>query len=43
MDGAWRELLCGQAARPQGQRLARLCFAKEQATLDAAIERLAAL
>ena len=25
---------------PQGQRLARLCFAKNQATLDAAIERL---
>ena len=30
-------------APPAGQRLARLCFAKEQATLDAAIERLAAL
>jgi len=28
---------------PAGQRLARLCFAKEEATLDAAIERLAAL
>ncbi|WP_295364032.1 pyridoxal phosphate-dependent aminotransferase [Arenimonas sp.] len=28
---------------PVGQRLARLCFAKEEATLDAAIERLAAL
>ncbi|MGO4220524.1 pyridoxal phosphate-dependent aminotransferase [Lysobacter sp. TAF61] len=25
---------------PQGQRLARLCFAKNEATLDAAIERL---
>ena len=25
---------------PAGQRLARLCFAKNQATLDAAIERL---
>jgi len=28
---------------PAGQRLARLCFAKNEATLDAAIERLAAL
>ncbi|MEO6366138.1 MAG: pyridoxal phosphate-dependent aminotransferase [Luteimonas sp.] len=28
---------------PPGQRLARLCFAKNQATLDAAIERLQAL
>ncbi len=28
---------------PPGQRLARLCFAKNQATLDAAIERLRAL
>lgn len=28
---------------PAGQRLARLCFAKEEATLDAAIERLAKL
>ncbi|MDY0022475.1 pyridoxal phosphate-dependent aminotransferase [Arenimonas caeni] len=28
---------------PQGQRLARLCFAKEEATLDAAISRLEAL
>ena len=28
---------------PAGQRLARLCFAKNQATLDAAIERLQAL
>lgn len=28
------------AAPPVGQRLARLCFAKNQATLDAAIERL---
>lgn len=27
-------------APPQGQRLARLCFAKNEATLDAAIERL---
>ncbi len=27
-------------APPEGQRLARLCFAKNQATLDAAIERL---
>ena len=25
---------------PAGQRLARLCFAKNEATLDAAIERL---
>jgi methionine transaminase len=25
---------------PPGQRLARLCFAKNEATLDAAIERL---
>jgi methionine aminotransferase len=25
---------------PTGQRLARLCFAKNEATLDAAIERL---
>lgn len=31
------------ASPPQGQRLARLCFAKEPATLDAAIERLAAI
>lgn len=31
------------ASAPQGQRLARLCFAKEPATLDAAIERLAAI
>ncbi len=28
---------------PKGQRLARLCFAKNEATLDAAIERLARL
>jgi len=28
------------AAPPQGQRLARLCFAKHETTLDAAIERL---
>ena len=28
---------------PQGQRLARLCFAKSEATLDAAIEQLAKL
>ncbi|MCD9028506.1 pyridoxal phosphate-dependent aminotransferase [Luteimonas sp. BDR2-5] len=28
---------------PQGQRLARLCFAKNEATLDAAIQRLQAL
>lgn len=28
---------------PAGQRLARLCFAKNEATLDAAIERLAGL
>jgi len=28
------------AAPPEGQRLARLCFAKNQATLDQAIERL---
>ena len=28
------------AAPPPGQRIARLCFAKNQATLDAAIERL---
>jgi methionine aminotransferase len=28
---------------PTGQRLARLCFAKNEATLDAAIERLAKL
>ncbi|MFZ5638061.1 MAG: pyridoxal phosphate-dependent aminotransferase [Pseudomonadota bacterium] len=28
------------ASPPQGQRLARLCFAKNEATLDAAIERL---
>jgi methionine aminotransferase len=28
---------------PKGQRLARLCFAKNEATLDAAIERLATL
>ena len=27
-------------APPPGQRLARLCFAKNEATLDAAIERL---
>jgi methionine aminotransferase len=26
---------------PRGQRLARLCFAKVESTLDAAIERLA--
>ena len=25
---------------PRGQRLARLCFAKNEATLDAAVERL---
>jgi methionine aminotransferase len=25
---------------PRGQRLARLCFAKNEVTLDAAIERL---
>ena len=31
------------ARPPEGQRLARLCFAKEAATLDAAIERLKAL
>lgn len=31
------------ARPPEGQRLARLCFAKEPATLDAAIERLAAI
>jgi methionine aminotransferase len=30
-------------AAPAGQRLARLCFAKNEATLDAAIERLHAL
>lgn len=30
-------------APPQGQRLARLCFAKNEATLDAAIEQLQAL
>lgn len=30
-------------APPPGQRLARLCFAKNEATLDAAIERLKAL
>ena len=29
------------AAPPAGQRLARLCFAKVEPTLDAAIERLA--
>ncbi|MFP5374843.1 MAG: aminotransferase class I/II-fold pyridoxal phosphate-dependent enzyme, partial [Gammaproteobacteria bacterium] len=28
------------AAPPEGQRLARLCFAKHEATLDRAIERL---
>ena len=28
------------AAPPAGQRLARLCFAKNEATLDAAIARL---
>ncbi len=28
---------------PPGQRLARLCFAKNEATLDAAIERLKGL
>jgi methionine aminotransferase len=28
---------------PKGQRLARLCFAKNEGTLDAAIERLAKL
>ena len=27
-------------APPPGQRLVRLCFAKNEATLDAAIERL---
>ena len=31
------------AEPPRGQRLARLCFAKSEATLDAAIERLQAL
>lgn len=31
------------AAPPPGQRLARLCFAKNEATLDAAVERLQAL
>ena len=31
------------AAPPPGQRLARLCFAKNEATLDAAIERLQTL
>ena len=31
------------AAPPPGQRLARLCFAKSEPTLDAAIERLQAL
>ena len=31
------------AAPPAGQRLARLCFAKSEATLDAAIERLGRL
>ncbi len=31
------------AAPPPGQRLARLCFAKNEATLDKAIERLQAL
>mgnify|MGYP002715424791 CR=1 FL=1 len=31
------------AQPPPGQRLARLCFAKNEATLDAAIERLRAL
>lgn len=31
------------ARPPEGQRLARLCFAKEPTTLDAAIERLAAI
>ena len=31
------------ARPPKGQRLARLCFAKSEATLDAAIERLARL
>lgn len=31
------------ASPPQGQRLARLCFAKSEATLDAAIERLVKL
>jgi len=31
------------AAPPQGQRLARLCFAKHETTLDAAIERLRGL
>jgi methionine aminotransferase len=28
------------AAPPPGQRLARLCFAKNESTLDAAIARL---
>ena len=28
---------------PEGQRLVRFCFAKEDATLDAAIERLCAI
>jgi len=28
------------AVPPDGQRLARLCFAKSDATLDAGIERL---
>ena len=28
---------------PAGQRLVRLCFAKNEATMDAAIERLQAL
>jgi methionine aminotransferase len=32
-----------QAAPPEDQRLVRLCFAKNDATLDAAIERLGAL
>ncbi len=31
------------AIAPEGQRLARLCFAKNESTLDAAIERLKAL
>ncbi len=31
------------AAPPAGQRLARLCFAKDEATLEAAVERLATL
>jgi len=30
-------------APPDGQRLVRICFAKEEATLDAALARLAAV